>query len=369
MGIFLHKKAFSKMAASEYRDELIKNARHIARPGFGILAADESTGTIGKKFDGIGLENTETNRQRYRQLLFTTPDLETYISGVILYDETARQSTSDGKNFCDLLTSRGILPGIKVDKGVKPLMGTDGETTTQGIDDLGARCAEYYKMGCRFAKWRGVLKIGNNLRSNIAGQERVWALARYASICQQHGLVPIVEPEILADGTHDVKTSQAVNERVWAAQVKALNDHNVLLEGCLIKPNMVTPGNSHETRPTISSEEIAARTLTFLLRTIPPALPGVMFLSGGQSELEATQNLNNMNKAEKRPWSLSFSYGRALQNTCIKTWNGSDDNIKATQDALIVRAKANSEANLGKFVSDGKDEGAQESLIVENYVY
>lgn len=357
------------MATSEFRDELIKNAKQITRPGFGILAADESTGTIGKKFDGIGLENTETNRQRYRQLLFSTPDLEKYISGVILYDETARQNNSDGKNFCDFLHSRGILPGIKVDKGVKPLMGTNDETTTQGIDDLGARCAEYYKMGCRFAKWRGVIKIGNGLPSNLSIAENTWTLARYASICQQHGLVPIVEPEILADGDHDIKTSQAVNERVWAAQVKALNDHNVLLEGCLIKPNMVTPGNSHASRPTIKSEEIAARTLTFLLRTIPPALPGVCFLSGGQSELEATSNLNNMNKAEKRPWSLTFSFGRALQNTCIKTWNGSDDNLKAAQDALILRAKSNSEANLGKFVIDGSQEGANESLIVENYVY
>lgn len=357
------------MATSQYRDELIKNAKAISRPGYGILAADESTGTIGKKFDGIGLENTETNRQRYRQLLFTTPDLEKYISGVIMYDETVRQNSSEGVNFCNLLTSRNILPGIKVDKGVKILMGTNEETTTQGLDDLDKRCAEYYQMGCRFAKWRGVLKIGNGLPSNLAIDENCWALARYASICQQNGLVPIVEPEILADGDHDIVTSQAINERVWANQVKALNDQNVLLEGCLIKPNMVTPGNSHASRSTTKSEEIAARTLTFLLRTIPPALPGVCFLSGGQSELEATNNLNNMNKAVKRPWSLTFSFGRALQNTCIKTWNGSDANLKDAQDALIVRAKANSEANQGKFVSDGNDKGASESLIVENYVY
>jgi len=357
------------MSASEYRDELIKTAKAISRPGFGILAADESTGTIGKKFDSIKLENTEANRQRYRELLFTCPEIEKYISGVILYDETARQSVTGGKNFCEHLTSRGIIPGIKVDKGAKPLMGCPDETSTQGLDDLDKRCQEYYKMGCRFAKWRAILRIGDGQPSNLSIAENTWGLARYAHICQQNGLVPIVEPEILSDGTHDIVRCQEVTERVWAAQIKALNDNNVLLEGALIKPNMVTHGQSHPERAGCPAEMIAARTLTALLRTIPPALPGVCFLSGGQSELEATMNLNAMNKATKRPWDLSFSYGRALQNTCIKTWNGEDANKEAAQNALIVRAKANSEANLGTFVCDENQKGAQESLVIENYVY
>jgi len=359
------------MATSEFRDELIKNANAIARPGYGILAADESTGTIGKKFDAIKLENTEINRQRYRNLLFTTPGLESHISGVILYDETARQNSSTGVNFCKFLTDRNILPGIKLDKGVKQLMGTDGETATQGLDDLDVRCKEYYAMGCRFAKWRAVLKIdeSKHLPSNLAVAENVWVLARYASICQQNGLVPIVEPEILSDGTHDIAVSQAVNERVWAAQIKALNDQNVLLEGCLIKPNMVTHGQSHPERDACLPQVIAARTLQFLLRTIPPAMVGVCFLSGGQSELQATLILNAINQAAQRPWALTFSYGRALQNTCIKTWNGSDDNLKAAQDALIVRAKANSEATKGAFVCDENQAGADEKLVIENYVY
>jgi len=357
------------MSKSQYRDELVKNARAICRPGFGILAADESTGTIGKKFDAISLENTETNRQRYRELLFTVPDLEKHISGVILYDETARQSTSDGKKFCELLTEKGILPGIKVDKGAKPIMGTDNETSTQGLDDLDKRCQEYYGMGIRFAKWRAILRIGAEQPSQAALLENTWGLARYASICQQNGLVPIVEPEILSDGDHDISKCQAVMEMVWATQIKALNDCNVMLEGCLLKPNMVTHGQGHPERAGFSAKTIAARTLCALLRTIPPALPGIMFLSGGQSEGEATNNLNEMNRNEaKRPWNLSFSYGRALQNTCIKTWNGSDDNKKAAQDALILRARANSEAQLGKYISEN-DKDAGESLVVENYVY
>jgi len=357
------------MSKSQYREELYQNAKQISRSGFGILAADESTGTIGKKFDAISLENTELNRQRYRQLLFTTPDLEKYISGVILYDETARQSSSDGKNFCELLTSRGILPGIKVDKGAKPIMGTDNETSTQGLDDLDKRCAEYYKMGIRFAKWRAILRIGNDQPSQASILENTWTLARYASICQQNGLVPIVEPEILSDGDHDIVKCQAVMERVWATQIKALNDCNVMLEGALLKPNMVTHGLTHPERDSCAAKVIAARTLCALLRTIPPAIPGIMFLSGGQSEGQATNNLNEMNRSEgNRPWNISFSYGRALQNTCIKTWNGSDDNIKAAHDALILRAKANSEATKGKYVSEN-DKDAGESLVVENYVY
>lgn len=264
---------------STFKDELIKNANAIVRPGFGILAADESTGTIGKKFAAVGVENTETNRQKYRELLFTTPNIENHISGVILYDETINQNSSCGVNFCKLLSDKGILPGIKLDKGVVPIMGTNAETATQGLDGLAVRCKEYYDKGCRFAKWRAVLKIGDCLPSDVAIAENTWGLARYASICQDNGLVPIVEPEILADGNHDIAVCQKVFERVWAAQVKALKDNHVMLEGCLIKPNMVTPGLDHPTRETVSAEEMASRTVCALLRTIPPALPGITVIS------------------------------------------------------------------------------------------
>lgn len=276
------------MTHSPFKDELIKNANAIVRPGFGILAADESTGTIGKKFDACGVENTESNRQKYRELLFTTPGLENHISGVILYDETCRQNSSEGKNFCTLLTERGILPGIKLDKGSVVIGGTNAETATQGLDGLAIRCKEYYDMGCRFAKWRAIIKIGDNLPSEVAVADNTWVLARYASICQDNGLVPIVEPEILADGAHDINKCMQVFERVWAAQVKALKDNNVMLEGALIKPNMVTHGLDHPERETCSPTEIANRTVCALLRCIPAALPGVTFLSGGQSELQAT---------------------------------------------------------------------------------
>jgi fructose-bisphosphate aldolase class I len=352
----------------KYKDELIANARAISAPGKGILAADESTNTIGSRFKSINLENTEPNRRAYRELLFTTPDFEKYISGVILFEETLYQSTADGKPFVKLLQEKGVIPGIKVDKGTVVLPGTNGETATQGLDDLGKRCAKYYADGARFAKWRAVLKIGNGQPSEMAILENAHGLARYAQICQENGLVPIVEPEVLVDGTHTIDECVRASERVFAGVVKALQDFNILLEGALLKPNMITSGSECTTKA--GSAEIAWKTVRTLLRTIPGAMPGIMFLSGGQSESEATVNLNEMNRLTdvKKPWNLSFSYGRALQHSCIKTWAGDANNLKKAQDVFLEKAKANSEATLGKYQGSA-DSSSGESLHVKNYVY
>ncbi len=265
----------------KFKKELMKNAEALCRDGYGILAADESTGTIGKRFEPIEVENTETNRQAYRELLFTAPKLDDYISGVILFDETLRQKASDGSQFVDLLAGRNILSGIKVDTGVKVLAGTFDETATQGIDDLDIRCAEYYELGARFAKWRAVLKIDTELGcpSPMAMVENAHNLARYASICQDHGLVPIVEPEVLVDGTHSLKDCHHATEKVMSHVMKALLDQRVILEGMLLKPNMVTPGMESGIKAT--PEEIAKATVTTFGRTLVPQVPGIVFLSGG----------------------------------------------------------------------------------------
>ena len=310
-------------ASGDFKDELMKTAKEICAPGKGILAADESTGTIGKRFDGISVENNHDNRQAYRELLFTAPGIEEYISGVIMYDETVRDTTVDGKQkFTELLRSRGIHCGIKVDTGLQVIGGTKEETATQGLDGLGKRCAEYYGMGCRFAKWRAVLKIdpNNGLPSEVAIKETAHSLARYGSICQQNGLVPIIEPEILQDGDHSIDVCAEVSERVFSAVMAELFNQRLLIEGLLLKPNMVTPGASCAQRAT--PQEIAWYTVRTLSRTIVPALPGVTFLSGGQSEEDASLNLNAMNviTAIPRPWSLTFSYGRALQSSVLKAW-------------------------------------------------
>ncbi|KAL6141811.1 hypothetical protein ACLB2K_060097 [Fragaria x ananassa] len=350
----------------KYHDELIKNAAYIGTPGKGILAADESTGTIGKRFDSIKVENVEENRRALRELLFTAPGVLQYLSGVILFEETLYQKTAEGKPFVEVLKEGGVLPGIKVDKGVVELAGTNGETTTQGLDGLGARCAKYYEAGARFAKWRAVLKIGPNEPSQLSINENANGLARYAIICQENGLVPIVEPEILVDGPHSIDKCADVTERVLAACYKALNDHHVLLEGTLLKPNMVTPGSEAKKA---SPEVIAEYTVRALQRTTPAAVPAVVFLSGGQSEEEATLNLNAMNQLKgKKPWTLSFSFGRALQASTLKAWSGKKENVKAAQEALLTRAKANSEATLGTYQGDAKlGEGAAESLHVKDY--
>ncbi|CAA2972181.1 fructose-bisphosphate aldolase, cytoplasmic isozyme 1 [Olea europaea subsp. europaea] len=325
-----------------YADELIKNAKYIATPGKGILAADESTGTIGKRLASISVENIESNRQALRELLFTAPNALSYLSGVILFEETLYQKTSDGKRFVEVLQENNVIPGIKVDKGT---------TTTQGLDSLGARCQKYYKAGARFAKWRAVLKIGLTEPSELSIQQNAQGLARCTIICQENGLVPIVEPEVLTDGSHDIKKCAAVTETVLAAVYKALNDQHVLLEGTLLKPNMVTPGFDS---PKVTPEVIAEYTVAALRRTVPPAVPGIVFLSGGQSEEEATVNLNAMNKLEVlKLWTLSFSFGRALQQSTLKTWAGKKENVGKAQEVFLGRCKANSEATLGKYTGGG----------------
>jgi fructose-bisphosphate aldolase class I len=351
---------------SQFKEELMATAKAIARPGFGILAADESTGTIGKRFDSIGVENNEENRRAYRELLFTSPEIENYISGVILYEETLKHATKDGKNFVELLQEKNIIPGIKVDAGVVILGGTDDETATQGLDKLGDRCAAFYSQGCRFAKWRAVLKISKGgCPTELAIQENAHGLARYASICQDNGLVPIVEPEVLCDGDHTIEECAEASERVYAGVIKALQDHHVFLEGALLKPNMITPGKDSDQKATAG--EIAFYTVRTLSRTIPAAMPGINFLSGGQSEEEASQNLNAMAKLEgvPKPWNLSFSYGRALQQSCLKAWKGLPENVEAAQKAFIERAKGNGDATLGKYEGGG----STEDLHVKKYVY
>lgn len=334
----------------EQQAELARIANAIVANGKGILAADESTGSMTKKLAPLGLENTEENRRLYRQVLFTAdPSLANSISGVILFDETFYQKTDDGTPFPQLLKSRGIIPGIKVDRGLVKLSGTDDETTTQGLDDLDARCAKYKREGADFAKWRCALKIGKHLPSQLAIIENANVLARYASVCQANGIVPIVEPEILPDGDHDLATCQRVTEKVLAAVYKALSDHHIYLEGTLLKPNMCTPGFACPQRNT--PQEIALATVTALSRGVPPAVPGVTFLSGGQSEEEATLNLNALNNitSVKRPWALTFSFGRALQASVLAAWQGKPENVAAAQAELLKRAQANSLAAQGKY--------------------
>nr|4TU1_A Chain A, Fructose-1,6-bisphosphate aldolase [Toxoplasma gondii]4TU1_B Chain B, Fructose-1,6-bisphosphate aldolase [Toxoplasma gondii]4TU1_C Chain C, Fructose-1,6-bisphosphate aldolase [Toxoplasma gondii]4TU1_D Chain D, Fructose-1,6-bisphosphate aldolase [Toxoplasma gondii] len=334
------------MISQEVAKELAENARKIAAPGKGILAADESTGTIKKRFDSIGVENTEANRAFYRDLLFSTKGLGQYISGAILFEETLYQKSPSGVPMVDLLKAEGIIPGIKVDKGLETLPLTDDEKATMGLDGLSERCKKYYEAGARFAKWRAVLSIdpAKGKPTNLSITEVAHGLARYAAICQANRLVPIVEPEILTDGSHDITVCAEVTERVLAAVFKALNDHHVLLEGALLKPNMVTHGS--DCPKPASHEEIAFYTVRSLKRTVPPALPGVMFLSGGQSEEDASLNLNEMNKMGPHPFQLSFSYGRALQASCLKAWKGVPENKAKAQQVLMERARANGEAQL-----------------------
>ncbi|XP_071945289.1 fructose-bisphosphate aldolase A-like [Antedon mediterranea] len=355
---------------AEQKKELARNARAIVANGKGILAADESTGTIGKRFASINVENVEENRRLYRQLLFTADKtLADYIGGVILFHETFYHKADDGTPFVDILKNLGIAPGIKVDKGVVALAGCDnGEGTTQGLDGLSERCAEYKKGGATFAKWRCVLKISDTTPSEVAMRENGNVLARYASICQQNGLVPIVEPEVLTDGCHDLARAQDVTEKVLAATYKALSDHHVYLEGTLLKPNMVLPGASCATK--FTPQDCAAATVQALQRGVPVAVPGITFLSGGQSEEDASIHLDAMNKLPgKKPWAISFSYGRALQASVLKAWKGKAENVKTAQAELLKRAKANSEAAQGKYEGGVKGFSSEESSFVAGYSY
>ncbi|KAH9611539.1 hypothetical protein KSS87_007628 [Heliosperma pusillum] len=324
-------------ASSSYADELVKTAKTVASPGRGILAMDESNATCGKRLASIGLENTEANRQAYRTLLVSAPGLGQYISGAILFEETLYQSTTEGKKMVDVLNEQGIVPGIKVDKGLVPLPGSNNESWCQGLDGLASRSAAYYQQGARFAKWRTVVSIPNG-PSALAVKEAAWGLARYAAITQDNGLVPIVEPEILLDGEHGIDRTFEVAQKVWAETFFYLAENKVMFEGILLKPSMVTPGAECKDKATPEQ-----------------------FLSGGQSEVEATQNLNAMNQ-KQTPWHVSFSYARALQNTCLKTWGGRPENVKPAQDALLIRAKANSEAQLGKYTGEGESEEAKEGM-------
>jgi len=359
------------MSLSPFASELIETARAIAAPGKGILAADESTGTIGQRFKSINVENTEENRRKYRELLFLTEGIEQNVSGVIFFEEQLYQSCADGTLFVDVLKSKGIYAGIKVDKGIKPLFGTNGECVTQGIDDLDARCAKYYAQGARFAKWRAVLHIKDIIGatpSQVAIDENAQTLARYASICQANGLVPIVEPEVLMDGDFSIEVAAAATEKVIAACYKALSDHHVMLEGTLLKPNMVRSGSDAAVQAT--SQEIALATVRVLQHTVPCAVPGITFLSGGMSEEEASLSLNYINHAPgPRPWALTFSYGRALQQSCLKAWLGKDENIPAAQAVLAARAQANGLASLGKYAGGAGGDAANASTFVKGYVY
>lgn len=351
--------------------ELAATAKAIAAPGKGILAADECTGTIQKRFNSINVENNETNRAAYRDLLFSTEGLGQYISGCILFEETLFQKNAAGESMVELLKKQNIIPGIKVDKGLETIPRTDDEKATMGLDGLAERCQRYYAAGARFAKWRAVLSINHSQGkpSDRSIAEVAYGLARYAAICQQNRLVPIVEPEILTDGSHDITVCAQVTEKTLAAVFKQLSDQGVLLEGALLKPNMVTPGSDCPIKA--KPEEVAFYTVRSLARTVPPALPGVTFLSGGQSEEEASVNLNAMNRIGPHPWALTFSYGRALQASTLQAWGGKAENKVKAQTMLLKRAQANSEAQLGVYAGDAGGAGASKSksLFEKHYVY
>ena len=330
--------------------ELHETASAIVAEGKGILAADESDGTIKKRFDSIGVESTEDKRRAYRELLFTTDGVEEYISGVILFDETIRQKAADGTPFPQLLESKGVIPGIKVDKGAKPLANTEGETITEGLDGLRERLAEYRELGARFAKWRATYTITDDLPSEYAIWTNAHALARYAALCEEAELVPIVEPEVLMDGSHSIERSFMVTSRVLGAVYTELFDQKVRLEGTLLKPNMVLSGYDAPDRA--SADEVAEWTLKCFRRHVPAAVPGIVFLSGGQSDEDATAHLNAMNTRGPHPWQLSFSYGRALQAPALKAWGGNPESVEAAQKAYYRRAKFNSAARYGQYAPE-----------------
>ncbi|HOU24671.1 MAG TPA: fructose-bisphosphate aldolase class I [Anaerolineae bacterium] len=322
-------------------------ARALVAPGKGILAADESLGTIGKRFAKLQIPSTEENRRAYRNLLFTTPGVEAYISGVILFDETIRQAADDGTPFARLLADKGIIPGIKVDTGAKDLAGFPGEKVTEGLDGLRERLAEYYQLGARFAKWRAVITIGPGIPTSTCIKANAHALARYAALCQEANLVPIVEPEVLMDGAHDLARCEAVTLNTLNTLYRALHAHRIALEGTLLKPNMVLSGKDCPVQAGVA--EVAAATVRTLRATVPAAVPGIVFLSGGQTAVRATEHLNAMNQMGPHPWELSFSYGRALQDPPLNTWKGVAANVPAAQKAFFQRSKLNGAARYGKY--------------------
>ncbi len=322
-------------------------ARSLVPPGKGILAADESSPTIEKRFKAVGVPSTEENRRAYREILFTTPGISEFISGVILYDETIRQKAGDGTPFPEVLSRQGIVPGIKVDAGAKPFAGFPGETVTEGLDGLRARLAEYVKLGARFAKWRAVIAIGDGIPTPRCVDANVHALARYAALCQEAGLVPIVEPEVLMDGPHPIERCEDATTAVLSRVFAELVASRVVLEGTLLKPNMVLSGK--ECPRQAGADEVARATLRVLRRTVPPAVPGIVFLSGGQTAEQATERLSAMNALGASPWELSFSYGRALQDPVLKTWRGNPANAEAARNAFYHRARLNGAARYGRY--------------------
>ncbi|MEA2297176.1 MAG: fructose-bisphosphate aldolase, class [Solirubrobacteraceae bacterium] len=316
----------------------------------GILAADESIKTMSGRLEKLGIDPSQESRVAYRNLLATTPGLGGYISGMILFDETIRQTLDDGTPFAQAIARESIIPGIKVDTGAKPLAGAPGETITEGLDGLRERLAEYHELGARFAKWRAVINIGDGLPTAYATAANAHALARYAALCQEAGIVPIVEPEVLMDGEHTIERCQEVTTATLSRVFAELLDQRVSLEHMLLKPNMVLPGKKCSTRA--SAEEIAETTVATFRRVVPAAVPGIVFLSGGQSPEEATANLNAINKIPDLPWRVSFSYGRALQDQAVAAWAGEDANRDAAQEALLERSRANAEASTGEYAGD-----------------
>jgi fructose-bisphosphate aldolase, class I len=331
-------------------DALNKVAQAMVAPGKGILAADESTGTIKKRFDAIGVESTEDNRRDYRELLFRSAEGMKHISGVILYDETIWQKAKDGTPLVEIIAKSGAVPGIKVDEGTKPLPFCPGELITAGLDKLPERLPKYYEQGARFAKWRAVIEIGKGIPSHNCIKANAHALARYAALCQEAQIVPIVEPEVLMDGDHDIDRCFSVTERVLKTVFNELFEAHVMLEGMVLKPNMVIPGKKCAKKASVA--EVAEKTVTVLKICVPALVPGIAFLSGGQSDEEATAHLDAMNKIGNLPWKLTFSYGRALQAAPQKAWSGKSENVAAAQRAFSHRARMNGLAALGEWKSD-----------------
>ncbi len=336
--------------------ELASIAADLVAANKGILAADESHPTIEKRFTSIDVSNTEENRQAYRNMLLTTPGLEEFISGVILFDETIRQSASDGTPFPELLESRGIIPGIKVDKGAKDLALFPGEKVTEGLDGLRGRLADYHSVGARFTKWRAVIEISDDLPTMFAFNANAHALARYAALSQEAGLVPIVEPEVLMDGAHSIDRCDEVTRAVLSSLFEHLKLHRVALDGLLLKTNMVLSGKKSSDRADVQT--VATKTVAALTETVPAEVPGVVFLSGGQTDEQATAHLNAMNRIGGFPWQLSFSYGRALQAPALAAWKGEAANVEAGQKALYHRAKLNGAARSGSYEPAMENEAA-----------
>ncbi|MDQ3289647.1 MAG: fructose-bisphosphate aldolase class I [Pseudomonadota bacterium] len=329
-------------------EQLAETAQAMVAPGKGIIAIDESTSTIKKRFDGVGIECTEENRRAYRELLLSTPNLGEHISGAILYDETIRQATKDGTPFTRLMKDNGIIPGIKVDKGTHALAGFPGEVVTEGLDGLRSRLEEYYKLGARFAKWRAVINIGDDIPSGTCIEANAHALARYAALCQEQGLVPMVEPEVIMEGTHDIDTCYEVTEVTLRSLFGSLYEHSVMLEGTILKASMVLPGSNSGEKASV--EEVAAATVQVLKSAVPATLSGIVFLSGGQSDDDATAHLDAINRMGPHPWPLSFSYGRAMQSAALELWSKDiANNIAQAQQTVFSRARDNGLAARGQW--------------------